>query len=116
MLLTEARNRNPLTLSSAAVTVCEIAGNQPSADVVDKPGIKRTEASVPGTLLIGLDLTFKIRVCSCSVLSTGLTRRWQLGALPIARRCSMRRAPRGTEMKATGLTVALVSSECGAHL
>ena len=49
--LAEVRNRNPLILSSAAVTVCELAGNQPSVDVVDKPEHRHKEAAVPGTAL-----------------------------------------------------------------
>ena len=52
----------------------------------------------------------KTRAGSSFVLSMGLTRHWQLGALLIAWRCSTRRAPVTTEMKATGLTGILVSS------
>ena len=49
----ESGHHNPLTFSSAAVTVCDPAGNQPSADFLDKPKTEIKKASVPGTPLFG---------------------------------------------------------------
>ena len=69
----EPSNRNPLTLSSAAVTVCELAVTnlRCMSRTNPKSNIKRPLSLVPRRLDLGL----KIRAGSCSVLSTGLTRR-----------------------------------------
>ena len=48
-----ASHRNPLILSSAAATVCDLASNQSLEDVTDKLKIKHKEASVSGTPSIG---------------------------------------------------------------
>ena len=74
---------------------------------------RATEAGPPEGMTAG---SWETLAGSVSALSTGLTWRWLLAALPIARRCSTLKSWKLTVMKATGLTEILVSSASGVHL